>query len=194
MRDDHAQQLHDDRRRDVRHDAQREDGELEQRATAEQVHELVEAAGALVGCEAGLHVAEVDERRGNERSQAEEGDDAQSEPDLTTKVGRAEDPRDGAKHKASWCGVKSAYLRIEPAETAPVKRADRDRLDSDRCRYYLTDPPAATIFCSAEPETLSTVTFSLTAMSPLPRTLTFSFLRTAPLATRSVTVTSPPFG
>src|SRR5690606_17352515 len=59
---------------------------------------------------------------------------------------------------------------------------------------YLTEPPAATIFDSAEPETLSTATFSLTAISPVPRTLTFSFLRTTPLATRSLTVTSPPFG
>src|SRR5690554_1653426 len=59
---------------------------------------------------------------------------------------------------------------------------------------YLTEPPAATIFDSAEPETLSTATFSLTAISPVPRTLTFSFLRTAPLATRSLTVTSPPLG
>src|SRR6187402_3475088 len=63
-----------------------------------------------------------------------------------------------------------------------------------RIANYLTEPPAATIFCSAEPETLSTATFSLTAMSPSPRTLTFSFLRTAPLATRSPMVTSPPFG
>src|SRR5690606_16662650 len=59
---------------------------------------------------------------------------------------------------------------------------------------YLIEPPAATIFCSAEPETLSTDTVSFTSMSPLPRTLTFSFLRTAPLATRSPTVTSPPVG
>ncbi len=34
---------------------------------------------------------------------------------------------------------------------------------------YLIEPPAATIFCSAEPETLSTATVSFTAMSPYPR-------------------------
>ena len=43
VRDDDAQQLHDDRRGDVRHDAEREDRELQQRAAREEVDELVEA-------------------------------------------------------------------------------------------------------------------------------------------------------
>lgn len=58
----------------------------------------------------------------------------------------------------------------------------------------VTVPPAAAIFSLAEPETASTVTCSATETSPAPSTLTSSFLRTAPLATRSVTVTSPPCG
>ena len=56
----------------------------------------------------------------------------------------------------------------------------------------VTVPPAAAIFSLAEPETASTVTCSATETSPVPSTLTSSFLRTAPLATRSATVTSPP--
>ncbi|MEY9851678.1 hypothetical protein ABH923_001356 [Leifsonia sp. EB41] len=40
--DDHAQQLHDDRRGDVRHDAEREDREFEESATREQIDQGVE--------------------------------------------------------------------------------------------------------------------------------------------------------
>lgn len=58
----------------------------------------------------------------------------------------------------------------------------------------VTLPPAAAIFSLAEPETASTETCSATETSPAPSTLTSSFLRTAPLATRSATVTSPPCG
>jgi hypothetical protein len=58
----------------------------------------------------------------------------------------------------------------------------------------VTLPPAAVIFSLAEPETASTVTCSATEISPWPRTLTRLFLRTAPLATRPSTVTSPPSG
>ena len=43
-RDHHDQQLNDDAAGDVRHDAEREDRQLEQRATAEQVHQRVDVA------------------------------------------------------------------------------------------------------------------------------------------------------
>ena len=46
----------------------------------------------------------------------------------------------------------------------------------------------------AEAENLSAVTDTATEMSPWPSTLTGWPLRTAPLATRSATVTSPPSG
>src|SRR5699024_195741 len=55
-------------------------------------------------------------------------------------------------------------------------------------------PPAALIFSAAEPENLSAVMFRATVISPVPRTFTGCFGRTAPLATRSATVTSPPSG
>jgi hypothetical protein len=98
VRDDHAQQLHDDRRGDVGHDAQREDRQLQQSATAEEVDELVETRGALVAGEAGLDVLVVDERRGDEATQPEERDDAEREPDLATQVGGAHDARDSSEH------------------------------------------------------------------------------------------------
>ena len=46
VRDDHAQQLHDDRRGDVRHDAEREDRQLQQRAAGEQVDQRQQTLGA----------------------------------------------------------------------------------------------------------------------------------------------------
>src|SRR5690606_5903955 len=55
-------------------------------------------------------------------------------------------------------------------------------------------PPAASIFSLAVAENLVAVTFSATETSPVPSTLTGWPLRTAPLATRSSTVTSPPEG
>ena len=98
VRDDHAQQLRDDRRRDVRHDAEREDRELQQGAAAEEVDQLVQARGALIAREADLNVLEVDERRGDERPQAQDRDDRKREADLATQVGRAEDPPDSSEH------------------------------------------------------------------------------------------------
>jgi len=58
----------------------------------------------------------------------------------------------------------------------------------------LTEPPALAIFSAACFDTLSTLTVRATLRSPSANTLTFSFLRTAPLATKSSIVTSPPLG
>jgi hypothetical protein len=46
-RDHDGQQLHDDARRDVRHDAQREDRQLQQRSAAEQVDQAVQPAAGV---------------------------------------------------------------------------------------------------------------------------------------------------
>ncbi len=78
--------------------------------------------------------------------------------------------------------------RPQGAATRAVKRQREAQTSS------VTVPPAAVIFSLAEPETASTVTCSATEISPWPSTLTSWFLRTAPLATRSSTVTSPPSG
>ncbi len=64
----------------------------------------------------------------------------------------------------------------------------------DRCYSTVAEPPAAMILSLALAENACTVTCSVTPASPVPSTLTGSPLRTAPLATRSSTVTSPPSG
>ena len=61
-------------------------------------------------------------------------------------------------------------------------------------QVWAIEPPAPSILSFAEPDQASTWTSSATARSPLPRTLTSWPLRTAPLATRSATVTVPPEG
>src|SRR5690606_1144877 len=58
----------------------------------------------------------------------------------------------------------------------------------------VTEPPAASILSLAEPETALALRLTLTVISPVLRTFTGAPLRTAPLATRSSTVTSPPSG
>ena len=109
VRDDHAQQLHDDRRGDVRHDAEREDRQLQQRAAREQVDQRQQTLGAGGLPEALLHVGEVDERRRNVRAEAVQGDDRQRECDLPPKVGGTEDPRDGAEQEDASRGDAGAH-------------------------------------------------------------------------------------
>ncbi len=91
--------MHDDRRGDVGHDAQRENGKLEERATREQVDEFVKTGGVLVGRETRLNVAEVDEWARDERAKTEDGNDEDREANLAAKIGGAENPRYCAKHK-----------------------------------------------------------------------------------------------
>src|SRR5699024_5900496 len=77
--------------------------------------------------------------------------------------------------------------------TAPFVLKPRSRsAGADQASVAL--PPAALIFSAAEPENLSAVMFRATVISPVPRIFTGCFGRTAPLATRSATVTSPPSG
>ena len=55
-------------------------------------------------------------------------------------------------------------------------------------------PPAAAILSRADAEKACTLTWSATVTPPEPRILTGRPSRTAPLATRSSTLTSPPAG
>jgi hypothetical protein len=104
---DHPEQLDDDAGRDVRHDAQREDGNLEQRAATEQVNELVQAACGLTVLQALLDILVVHTWRGNESTQAEDGDDCQREQQLASQIRRAKGPAKCAKQASSWwCGYK----------------------------------------------------------------------------------------
>ena len=82
--DDHAQQLHHDGRGDVRHDAQREDRQLEHGATREEVHQSDEVllGGAADGGHALVHHVVVHARGRNERTDAVDDDDEQDEENL----------------------------------------------------------------------------------------------------------------
>ena len=83
--DHHDEQLQDDGGRDVRHDPQREDGELEQRTTREEVDQAVEAT-LLELVDAGLDVGDVDARGGHLRAESEDRDDQQDEEQLAPQV------------------------------------------------------------------------------------------------------------
>src|SRR5919106_925722 len=77
---------------------------------------------------------------------------------------------------------------------AAVDGGDACRHRAIRGQSSLTEPPAAAIFSFAEPENACALTCRAVEISPVPRTLTGRPARTAPFATRSSTVTSPPFG
>ena len=87
--DDDPQQLNDDRRRDVGHDAQREDRQLQQSTTREQVHEVKQRGLGLLRHTA-LHGLRVDAGRRNERPEPEHGHDEQGKEQLPTQVGGTE--------------------------------------------------------------------------------------------------------
>ena len=88
-RDHHDEQLQDDAGRDVGHDAEREDRQLQQRAAREEVDQPVEAAG-LDLLEAGLDVGDVHSGRRDLRAEPEERDDPQDEQQLASQVRRPE--------------------------------------------------------------------------------------------------------
>ena len=82
--DHHGQQLQDDARGDVGHDAQREDGQLQQRAAGEQIDQRVEALLVPLGGlgEAEVNPLHVDVRGWDDRAQPEESEDPEGEEDL----------------------------------------------------------------------------------------------------------------
>src|SRR5258708_33363665 len=77
LRSHRVHELHDDRRRDIRHDAQREDGEAPQRAAREHV-EHAEDAALLAGEQIRQHVR-IDARHRNMGADAEHHKRAQQE-------------------------------------------------------------------------------------------------------------------
>ena len=114
-------------------------------------------------------------------------------------------------HRVEACGLRWHGLEVEledgavwhPAVTRGVHAAcqppqipwDRQELEHTAGQdISVADPPAAAIFSRALPLNLCAVTSTFTVSLPLPRIFTRVFLRTAPLATRSAGVTSPPVG
>ena len=94
---DDGEQLEDDRRRDVRHDAEGEDGELAQVAAGEEVDEAERGAGVLIE-ELGEHVG-VDAGGGDVRSETIDGQHAKREEDALAEVGDAEDVCEFLEHR-----------------------------------------------------------------------------------------------
>ncbi len=97
-RDHHDQQLQDDARRDVGHDPEREHGQLQQRATGEQVDQVVDA-GVVHVVDARLDVADVDARGGDLRAGPEDHDDHQDEQQLAPQVRSPEGVRERGQHE-----------------------------------------------------------------------------------------------
>src|ERR687897_1720174 len=81
-----------------------------------------------------------------------------------------------------------------PSALRWADRQDACRHRAIRDQSSWTEPPAAVILSFAEPENACALTCRAVEISPVPRTLTGRSARTAPFATRSSTVTSPPFG
>ncbi len=100
-RDHHDEKLQDDAGRDVGHDAQREDGQLEQGATGEQVDQAVEPGivAVLSEVDTGPHVGHVDAGSRNLRSSPEDEDDEQDEQQLAPQVGSPEGVHERAEHE-----------------------------------------------------------------------------------------------
>jgi hypothetical protein len=90
-RDHHGQQLDDDARRDVRHDPQREDRQLQERASAEEVDER-EAAGRVRALDAAADVGVAHPGQRDEGPEPEDGHDGQGEQQLAPQVRRSERP------------------------------------------------------------------------------------------------------
>jgi hypothetical protein len=94
--DHHAEHLHDDAGRDVRHDAEREDRERLERAAGEQVEQTERSAlGALAEL---IDRQRVDTRDPDGGTDPVERDDHEGEQDLVAEVRHLEDVRDVRQH------------------------------------------------------------------------------------------------
>lgn len=100
--DDDGQQLKNDAGRDVRHDAEREDRDLQQCTTAEHVDQAEQAVVALTRLvDTCLDVLVAHSRYGNVCPEPIEHDDAEREEQLLAQVGRLERPGERGEHGAS---------------------------------------------------------------------------------------------
>ena len=123
-RDDDGEQLDDDARGDVRHDADREHRQLQQRATGEQVDQRVDTGGVTAGhlIDAGLDVAVVDTRRRQRRAEAIQRDQTEREEDLPPQVRSPEGRHEGGKQRSSWHEMTTTVGTTGPgASNAPVE-------------------------------------------------------------------------
>ena len=94
---DDGEQLEDDRRRDVRHDAESEDGKLAEVSAGEEVDQAESGAGVRIE-ELGEHVG-VDAGGGDVPAEAIDGQHAKREEDALAEVGDFEDVCDFLEHR-----------------------------------------------------------------------------------------------
>jgi hypothetical protein len=109
LRDHHAEDLHDDRAGDVRHDPEPEDGHAGQAAPREQAEEPEHPALGRLLLEL-LHRLEVDPRRRDVGPEAVQGDDEEGEQDLVPEVGDPEHVPEAGQHRwllAGWAAAGS---------------------------------------------------------------------------------------
>jgi hypothetical protein len=96
-RDDHLQQLQDDRGGDIGHDAQREDGDPAQAAAAEEVEQAQDAVAAQVLLDR-VDRAGADARRRDVGAEAIEGEQPSGEQDLLADLRDPESSKDRGDH------------------------------------------------------------------------------------------------
>src|SRR6266545_3497979 len=150
--DDRAQ-LHDDRRRDVRHDAEREDRKALQRAAREHIEQAEDSA--LLVAEKLVEHVRVDARHRDVRPDPVHNERAQQEPQPPLQI--------GVLGTAFQCRIAGGQVVVSC-------------LSSDRTAAHATLPPAASIAAFAPFVTPTPV--SLTAFASSPDLITFAAFAT----------------
>ena len=115
--DDHGEKLHDDRCRDVRHDAECEDGELQERTTREEIDQTEEST-SVCDSKAALHRFIAHARSRDDGAETEERHDREREDDLHTQIRRLERLCECLQHVGSyWLSnlVASNLVAIRPS-------------------------------------------------------------------------------
>ena len=116
LRDDDGQQLQDDRRRNVGHDAEREDRQLQQGATREQADHRVQTGrgpGTRLA-DARVDVRHVDVRDGDDGPEPENRQDEEREQDLAAKIRRSKGIGEGGKHPGPLPSRGLLTMHIQP--------------------------------------------------------------------------------
>ena len=122
-----GEQLQDDARGDVRHDAEREHRQLQQRTAAEEVDEGIDGV-VLHHVDTPLDGGIVDTRGRHDRAEPVEGEQADREEDLLPKVRRTQgSPERTDVHLASCRTLTSGrvgrVLATGPLPTRPLRRS-----------------------------------------------------------------------
>ena len=100
-RDDHAQQLDDNGRGNVRHHAEGKDRKLQQCATAEEVDDIVDATARNIGVQTLLYISVGNAWRGDESAHAVQHNHCQGKQQLTPQIGGLNDSPECAQHMSS---------------------------------------------------------------------------------------------